>query len=82
MSERDNAMAAAIAAKVVDGAIEAAQDPERMGPIARKLGTQIQIIVGRAVLRALFYILIGVLLVGSIKFDWLRKGLEFFGTKG
>jgi hypothetical protein len=82
MSDRDNAMADAIASRVVSGAIDAAQDPERMRPIVDNVSAQIQLMVGRAVLRALFYVLVGLLMVGSFKFDWLRRGMDLFGGKG
>jgi hypothetical protein len=82
MSDKETAMADAIASRVVDGALIAAQDPERMRPVVNNLSTQVQIVVGRAVLRALFYILIGFVLIGSFKFDWLRRGVDLFGGKG
>lgn len=81
MSERDQAMAREIGRVVVERLVEQAQDPETVGMVLDTWGGHVQKMVGRAVLRVVWWVLLTLLVIGSIKFGLLDKLQQALGGK-
>ncbi len=81
MSEKDMAMAREIGRVVADHLIEQAQDPEKVGLVLDTWSGHVQKMVGRAVLRVLWMLLLTALLIGSVKLGLLDKLHSALGSK-
>lgn len=81
MSERDQAMAREIGRVVVEQLMEHAQDPEQVGLVLDTWGSHVQKMVGRAVLRVLWWVLLTLLVIGSVKLGLLDKLHQALGGK-
>lgn len=81
MSERDQAMAREIGRVVAEHLIEQAQDPEKVGLVLDTWGSHLQKMVGRAVLRVAWWVLLTLLVIGSVKLGLLDKLHQALGGK-
>lgn len=83
MSERDRAIAELIAQHTTARMLDALQDEDTAERIFDKWSGKAQQVVGRVVIRTVFYIVGVALLIGSIKaglIDWLVSSFGFPGS--
>jgi hypothetical protein len=83
MSDRDRAIAEQIAQHTTARILDALQDEDTAGRIVDKWAGKAQQVVGRVVIRTVFYIVGVALLIGSIKaglVDWLVSSFGFPGS--
>lgn len=85
MSDRDRAIAEQIAQHTTARLLDALQDDETANRIIEKWSGKAQQVVGRVVIRTVFYIVGVAVLIGSIKaglIDWLVSSIGFPGSHG
>jgi hypothetical protein len=78
MSERDRQLAEAIAQAVMARILDAAKSEEVAGHVLGNWGGQLDRIIGRALRRLGFYVLIGLIALGSVKLGFWEKFSELF----
>jgi hypothetical protein len=81
MNDKELAMATQIAKIVTDQLVERAQDPEQVGRVLDTWSSHVQKMVGRAVLRVLWWVLLTVLFVASVKLGFWEKLHAALGGK-
>lgn len=82
MTDRDRAIAEQIAQHTTARLLDALQNEETAGRIIDKWAGKAQQVVGRVVIRTVFYIVGVAVLIGSIKaglIDWLVSSIGFPG---
>jgi hypothetical protein len=79
LSERDRAVAEQVGKHVVAHLLTAAQNKEIAGHVIGTYTAELQMVVGRAVLRLLGYLLGVAVLIASFKLGILDKVADFFG---
>lgn len=76
MSERDRQFAEAIAQAVMARILDAAKSEDVASHVLGNWGGQLDRIIGRALRRLGFYVLIGLIALGSVKFGFWTKVTE------
>jgi len=81
MNDKELAMATQIAKIVTEQLVERAQDPEQVGRVLDTWSSHVQKMVGRAVLRVFWWVLLTAVAIASVKLGVFEKLHTMLGGK-